>query len=196
MIHYWLQAVEETLTANIKTGGGVTYIAPVAEFIDDPEHNILVMPDGQPAAVGGDLFVAIHPGMSMNLAADKYGDVIEETYEIFCTVSKRTRNSPEDRVGRALFIETTASLTRVAQSVQDSIANVAAVKTAVESLITAESASGSVTELLRWSRTSQPVPRDKSWFMSNDPYDLDLQPAGYSCEITFVGGTIIRETGC
>lgn len=188
MIHYWLQAVHYQLT----TASGI----PITNFIDNRQHNIKIMPDGKPSAVGGNVFIAVHPGSSFNPVADNYGDTEEETYEIFCTVSQRTRNAPEDKVGNRLFYEDTVSLTRAAYAVRQSVANVSAIKTDVISMLDRESESGSVTELLRWSRTSQPVPRDKSWFMSSDPYDMDLQPAGYSCEVVFVGGTIIRGTGC
>lgn len=185
MIHYWLEAVVDELRSSLTDS-----------FITDRTSNILVMPDGKPAATGGVVFIAVHPGGSFNPLVDTYGDTIQESYEVTCTISQRTRNVPEDRIGKSLFIEQTKSLSRIAVKVRESIANVLSLKTDVEALMAAESVSGGVVELLRWSRISPPVPRDKFWFMSTDPYDADTQPAGYSCEVTFVGGSIMYGTGC
>lgn len=185
MIHFWLEAVADRLQSVLTNAS-----------IDDPTHNILVMPDGKPAATGGTVFIAVHPGGSFNPLVDTYGDTMAESYEVLCTISQRTRNVPEDRIGKSLYIEQTKSLSRIALNVRNAVSNVRSLKTDVEAAIASESVSGGVVELLRWSRSSQPVPRDKSWFMSVDPYDMDMQPAGYSMEMAFVGGQIVTGTGC
>ena len=185
MIHFWLDAVTNRLQSVLTDS-----------MIEDRSKNILIMPDGKPAATGGVIFIAVHPGGSFNPNLGTYGQTLEESYEVICTVSQRTRNVPEDRVGESLFIQTTKSLSRIALNVRNAISHVGIMQSTIQSAMSAENVSGNVVEVLRWSRTNPPVPRDKSWFMSTDPYDADLQPAGFSCDIVFTGGTTITGIAC
>jgi len=185
MIHFWLDAVTNRLRSVLTDS-----------LIEDRNKNILIMPDGKPAATGGVIFIAVHPGGSFNPRLDTYGQTLEESYEVICTVSQRTRNVPEDRVGESMFIQTTKSLSRIVLGVRNAVSSVGIMQATIKAAMTAENVSGDVVEVLRWSRTNPPVPRDKSWFMSADPYDTDSQPSGFSCEIVFTGGTTITGIGC
>lgn len=63
------------------------------------ERNCEIMPDGQPPAFSGELYIAVHPG-------DFYNDSLtslDETYSVYVTITRRADYSPHDRLGTQLL---------------------------------------------------------------------------------------------
>jgi hypothetical protein len=184
MIHNWLKEVRDLLRDTL-----------VDTDVTDRSRNILVMPDGQPSAISGDMFIAVHSGGIMS-GGELFGSAYRESYVVLCTVTTRTRNSPEDRDGDEIFLAASKSLSKVARKVSSIVSNSVLLLESVRTAVVDEDASAGVVEPLFFSSTSSPTPRYKDWFYSVDSRDDDRQPSGYSLEVAFSGGAIITKVAC
>jgi hypothetical protein len=184
MIHHWLKEVRDLLRDSL-TDTEVTA----------RDRNILVMPDGQPSASCGDMFIAVSSGGVIS-SQQLGGPAYLESYSVVCTVTQRVRHSPEDRDGDAIFLGATKSLSKTASKVSGFVSNSDSLLQTVITAVQAENASAGVLEPLFLSSVSPPTPRYKDWFYSVDPYDGDRQPAGYSVDVSFTGGAVMTKVDC
>lgn len=186
MIHHWLTGVRDTLVASL-----------TSSQVSDPSHNILVMPDGQPAATAGIVFIAIHSQGASQMDSPPTGPVSARVvYDLTCTISMRVRGYPHDKEGIPVYLKESSSLTFIAGRVRDLISNSLTLLSTVQSAAAAESSLAGVVEPLAWFNTGPVVPRGKDWYRSGDPYDADMTPAGYSIDVSFNGGKTLFARDC
>ena len=183
MLDHWLREVRDLLRTQLDE-----------TFIRDPDRNILVMPDGQPTATSGEIFVAVHGSGTVGTSLG--GPAYTETYMVICTVTQRVRNTPEDRDGDRIYLGDTSSLYRTARKVARTLVNNTFLFNSVRTAILTEDDTAGLLEPLSLSEVSQPQPKYKDWFYSVDPHDGDRQPAGYVIDVSLSGGTVITKTGC
>lgn len=139
------------------------------------------MPGEQPTATAGPLFISIYPNGETEVA--RTPQLIQVSHSIGICLSARLRASPEDRDG--VRIAASQGLLQLAGTVRGLVSH----KMSLAVLANA-------TEPLTWTSTGAPVGRYKDWWWSDDPYDNDLQPTGYSITIQFGGGLKLIPVQC
>ncbi len=150
----------------------------------NPVEYVRVMPAGQPPAIAGELFVGLFVSGVSNPSPED-DSLLKDTVSVHAVISIRSRNLPEDRDGHELFTRSSTSLYDIADKIMLSL-----------HLNTTLARAAGRTEPLRWISTSEPVPQSPSWWRSNDPFDANAQPAGWSMEVIFDGALRVQKLVC
>jgi hypothetical protein len=146
------------------------------DIVPSPTHNIRIGLSGQPIATAGEIYIAVHlrdwsnpePGIT-SMLKDEIG--------LLVTTTIRSRKYPEDRDPDEVLVKAVKGLTDISDVIRASL----------HGNNTLSSSAGRI-EPLKWITCIGPSPQLKDWYRSNDPFDGDMQPAGYSMEVVFTGG--------
>lgn len=138
-----------------------------------------LMPDGQPAPVCGERFVAVHPGDWTNQSTQ----CLEELYGLFVTVTIRLPRVPYDRIGPEIIGKAEDGLLALCERVRAAMNMSDLMRIATNALIDGEGATvnGFIVPL-QFRDGGKPQIRSGAWFHSKkEPL------AGLSQTMTFGG---------